>query len=316
MTARRVLLLGATGWVGRYLCAEFDRHGYEVVAVGRSPVAHVAGHEFRPFDLAAADDRDMDAFLRRAAAGVIVNATDAANATDGFDRTGAEFAHFHITVVRRLLHAVARLPVPARLVHLGSILEYGPLPAGTLTGESVCPRPVGSYARTRLAGSRIVLAGAHAGLVSAMVLRLVNVCGPHPSPATLPGKLLGQLRRAATDGAPVEVRIAAGHRDYVDVRDVARACRLAAQAPVSGQVVNIGSGTAVALRELVELFAAAAGLPPGVLRVRGADVTGLSPVPWIRADTRLAAGLLGWRPRISLAESVRDAWAAATAGPP
>lgn len=309
--APRVVLLGATGWVGRHLCEVFDQRGYHVVAVARSPAPHVTGHEFWPFDLAGADSGAMAVLLRHAGAEVVVNATDAANSTDGFARTDEEFAHFHITVVRRLVHAMATLPHPSRLVHLGSILEYGPLPPGQLTHEAVDPRPVGCYARTKLAGSQIVLDAARAGLIRGVVLRLVNVCGPHPSPATLPGKLLGQLRRAAADGGGVELNIAPDRRDFVDVRDVARACLLAAQASVTGQAVNIGSGTAVALRELVELFVAVAGLPPDAVRERADGVAGLSAASWIRADIRLAARLLAWRPRIGLAQSLRDAWEAA-----
>jgi NDP-hexose 4-ketoreductase len=307
---RNVVILGATGWVGRHLCELFDRRGYDVFAVARKPAPHVARHEFWPFDLAGADTETLTTLLRRARADVVVNATDAANATDGFSRTDEEFAHFHIRVVRRLVHAMADLPKPARLVHLGSILEYGPLPRGRLTHESVRPKPVGTYARTRLAGSRIVLAAARTGLVSGVVLRLVNVCGPYPSPATLPGKLLGLLRRAAVEGGQIELRIADASRDFVDVRDVARACLLAAEAPVTGQVINVGSGTAVALHELVELFVAAAGLPSATVRERTGDVAGLGGADWIKADIRLAAQLLSWRPRIGLSHSLRDTWEA------
>ena len=66
----------------------------------------------------------------------------------------------------------------------------------------------------------------------------------------------------------------------------------------------------MALHDLVELFAAAAGLPSATVRQRTGEVAGLGGADWIKADIRLAARLLSWRPRISLSQSLRDTWEA------
>jgi nucleoside-diphosphate-sugar epimerase len=147
-------------------------------------------------------------------------------------------------------------------------------------------------------------------MVSGVVLRLVNVCGPHPSPVTFPGKLLAQLRAAVASGGEVALRIAEDRRDFVDVRDVAEASFKAVESPVSGRVINIGSGVAVSMRDVVTLSLAAAGLPTTELKARYEPVPSLG-ANWVRADIRLAEELLAWRPRISLAQSLRDMWEAA-----
>jgi NDP-hexose 4-ketoreductase len=307
---RKVAVLGATGWVGRHLCDVFARHGYGVLAVARTFAPHVSRYEFRPLDLATADRETITEMLRASGVNVVINATDAANATDGFSRTEDEFVHFNVRVVERLLAAMAILPGDPRMVHLGSIHEYGPVADGVLMHESLQPNPVGTYARTRLAGSEAVLNAARAGMVSGVVLRLVNICGPHPSPATFPGKLLEQLRAAVASGDEVTLRIAHDKRDFVDVRDAADASFKAAESPVSGRVINIGSGVAVSMHDVVTFSLAAAGLPVTVLNARYEPVPSLG-TDWVQADIRLAEELLDWRPRISLPQSFQDMWKAA-----
>jgi nucleoside-diphosphate-sugar epimerase len=302
--APKVAVLGGTGWVGRHVCETFARRGYEVLVVARNPGPRAGRYRFAALDLAVAPPSAIADLLR---VDVVVNATDALNATDGWARTEDELRSFNVGLVRRLIAAITTLPGKPRLVHLGTIFEYGPVPGGTLIDESVPPKPVFSYNRTKLAGSTAVLDAARAGAISAVALRVVNVCGPHPSPATFPGKLLALVREAEASGNPAELSIADARRDFVDVRDVAEACLKAAESAVTGRAINIGTGEAVALREFVALFLAAAGLPPSTLTERAAPVASLG-TDWARADIRLAAGLLHWRPAISLPDSLRAMW--------
>ncbi|MFD9888467.1 NAD-dependent epimerase/dehydratase family protein [Amycolatopsis sp. NPDC059027] len=311
MTAGRAVVLGGTGWIGRHVCDVFARRGYEVLTVARNPASHVAAHRFHRLDVAAAPAGVLTELLRRARADVVINATDAANATDGWAHPEEALRRFNVGVVDRLVTAMARLPWRPRLVHLGTIFEYGPVPDGALMHEALEPAPVGAYARTKLAGSAAVLDATREDVIDGVVLRIVNVCGPHPSPAAFPGKLLALVRAAAATGGDVELAIADSRRDFVDVRDVAMACLLAAESAVTGRVVNIGSGVAVELREFVELFVTTAGLPPDVLKGRTGPVPSLG-TGWSRADIRLAAELLSWRPTVGLPESVRDTWEAAS----
>nr|AHA81992.1 Arm23 [uncultured bacterium] len=303
---RCVAVLGGTGWVGRHICATFARHGYRVVVLARNPVSGVCHDRFVPLDLADAPSAVTAGILRAESVDVVVNATDAANATDGWDRTEDHLIRANVGLVTRLLAAIAALPWQPRLVHLGTIHEYGPVDAGTAVAESAVPRPASAYARTKLAGSTAVLDAARAGLVDGMVLRAVNVCGPYPSPASLPGKLLTLLDEAARTGR-MRMSIAPARRDFVDVRDLAVAALKAAERPAVAGPVNIGSGVAVALRELVTLFVTGAGFPASIIEEEAASVRSLGG-DWIAADIRLAGELLDWTPRIPLDESLKAMW--------
>jgi nucleoside-diphosphate-sugar epimerase len=312
---RRVAVLGGTGWVGRHVCAAAAARGDDVLVVARRPAEHIRPYAFVPLDLAHASEGRIGALLRDHRIDTVVNATDALNATDGWSRTDEELQALNVALVHRLLAAMGALPRRSRIVHIGTLHEYGAVPAGTLIDESVLPRPGSAYARTRLAGSQAVLEAVRAGRVDGLVLRAANVCGPHPSPASFPGKLVDMLREALATGERMTVVLADARRDFVDVRDLADAVVRAVSSPATGRVLNIGSGEAVDMRTLVRLFVIEAGYPADLVDERPHDGAGLGGA-WTRVDVRLAGRLLGWRPRVPLADSLGDMWARATKDDP
>ena len=299
--SHRVALLGGTGWVGSHACAAFARRGYGVVAVARHPPAHTPAHRFHQCDLTAASTGAIAAMLRSERVDIVVNATDSTNTTDGWERTEKQHREVNVDLVARLLAAAGTLSWRVKLVHLGTIHEYGPVPPGTAIAESHAAHPATPYARSKLAGSQAVL---RASAVDGVVLRLVNLCGPHPSPDSFPGKLLRSVRAGETT-----VTIADAQRDFVDVRDVVEAVvRASAAAELRHRVVNIGSGVPVEIRALVRMFlteadATGVRILDGPVKSLGGD--------WTQADITLAGSLLGWRPRIPLPQSLRDMWLSA-----
>ena len=93
-----------------------------------------------------------------------------------------------------------------------------------------------------------------------------------------------------------------------DVKDVAKAFRLAMeQRRAAGQVINIGSGAATQVRELVQRLAHIAGFS-GEIRERASASPRSGELAWQSADVSRAASLLGWRPSQDLDAPLRDLW--------
>ncbi|GAA2248336.1 reductase [Streptomyces ruber] len=298
----RVVVLGATGSVGRQVCAAYAARGWDVHGVARRPAPHLTGVGFTALDLAAAVPERIAAVLGDPPADVVVNAAG------GWGDTEEEMTYSHLRLVRRLVEALGSVPHRPRLVHLGSVHEYGPVPAGTLLHEDLVPEPVTPYARIKLETSSAVLTAVRDGLLDAVVLRAANMSGPHPPQESFLAALMARVRTALADGGRLELSVADARRDYVDVRDVARAVVRAGQAPAAGGlVVNVGRGEAVPIGDLVGWLLEAAAFPEDrtdrrdlPVRSKGGD--------WTQLDVTRAWRLLDWTPRIGLRDSVHSMW--------
>ncbi|MFF0388440.1 NAD-dependent epimerase/dehydratase family protein [Kitasatospora sp. NPDC004615] len=302
---RRVAVLGATGFVGRRVCQALAAAGARVYGVARS-AAGAADFEPIPLDLAATSPERLAEVLRSTGADVVVNAAGAV-----WGVTDQQMAQANAELPERLVTAVGLLPGRPRVVHLGSVHEYGPGPWGVAIPESLPPAPVSSYGRTKLLGTEAVLAAARDRGLDGVVLRIVNVSGPGTPAGSLLGMIAGRLAEVARGGPgePLRLTPLRARRDFVDVRDVADAVVAAAVADapggLAGQVINIGRGEAVAVRRLVDRLIELSGLPltvaeePDTAPQRGA-------VDWQQVDIGKAARLLDWRPQRDLDTSLRD----------
>jgi nucleoside-diphosphate-sugar epimerase len=328
----RVLLLGADGFIGRHVAERLLADpAVQLTALGRDDDCDVR------FDLSEGSPGALSRFLEAIHPGVVINCAGAV-------RGGARDLVRHNTIaVATVCEALRRSRIGARLVQLGCAAEYGPAPSGSSTAEDAVPRPGGPYGVSKLAGTELVLGSG----LDAIVLRVFTPIGPGTPMGAPLGRLAEALRRAMTVGE-AELRLTglAVQRDFVDVRDVARAVHAAGLSAAQG-VVNIGAGRAVRMREVAVMMANLAGYN-GVLReldeppqhvVIGAQsrgghtvstgvahgpghgyppgqaptLTAPPPYPdgcgiWQQADVRTARDRLGWRSRIALEESLADVW--------
>jgi UDP-glucose 4-epimerase len=190
--------------------------------------------------------------------------------------------------------------------------------------------PLHPYAQTKLAVEQLLtaLTSSEPGW-RVSILRYFNPVGAHPSgrigedPRGIPNNLFPFLTQVAA-GRQVQLRIfgndyptpdGTGIRDYLHVMDLAEAHALALKQLLQGNsslpTLNLGTGRGLSVLEVVEGFEAATGLaiPRVMLPRRPGDVACLE------ASPELAATVLGWRTRRSLAEMCRDGWAWQSANP-
>ncbi|MFD5476383.1 NAD-dependent epimerase/dehydratase family protein [Streptomyces hawaiiensis] len=293
----RILVLGFTGYLGAHVVDGLRAlPGALVLGGGRSPAAHL------DVDLARVPPEQLAKTLASAAPDIVVNC---AGATGGDAVTLAEVN----TRGPAVLCAALRESAPAaRLVHLGSAAEYGPGVPGTPVTESAATRPVGPYGATKLAGTVAVITSG----LDAVVLRVGNPVGPGAPPSGLPGRIAALLREAGP-GPQAVLRLGdlSAHRDFVDVRDVARAAVLAATAPGPlPPVLNIGAGRAVPVRDLARGLADLAGFR-GRIEESTAGTAGSArsaQVSWQCSDITAAERALDWRPAHTLHDALTALW--------
>jgi nucleoside-diphosphate-sugar epimerase len=231
---------------------------------------------------------------------LVVNAAGAV-----WDVTDDQLVTGNVVVADRVVVAVATLPRPARLVHLGSVYEYGGHPDRPRLTEDLPPRPVSRYSQTKLIGTQLVMRAAAAGRVDAVVLRLTLASGPY---APRHGLLGGLARQLAERPDVLRLPPIHGTRDIVDARDVAGAVLCAAAAPQPPPVVNIGSGTGTRLTDAVELLIEISGCEAPIVRTPEPAVrrdAGIGDQP---LDIGLARRRLGWAPVRTLPDTLRALW--------
>ncbi|HEY3979611.1 MAG TPA: NAD-dependent epimerase/dehydratase family protein [Streptosporangiaceae bacterium] len=302
---RAIMIIGASGYLGRHVRDAAAAAGLDVSTAGRSPLPGSCEHSL--IDLATDSPAAVAATLSQQAPDVVVNC---AGATGGDVGT---LAAANVTGTATLVSALRRTGRSIRLVHLGSAAEYGPSEPGTAVAESDPARPAGAYGATKLAATRLVELGRVTGL-DAVVLRVFNPVGPGAPDTILPGRLVGELRRAAADGSDVRLGPLGAVRDFVDARDVADAAVAAAlAAALPAAVINVGSGTGVPVRTLVRELVAISGYDGSVTEgapaagdgTAGAGAGGTS---WQQADIGLARRDLDWEPRRELTAALADLW--------
>ena len=298
----RVAILGATGFIGRWVAEAVNRRGDQSLLLGRDVGALVSAYAGtggadggRRF--AAVDARDPETLrpqLDDFAPSLILNL--AGYGVDRGERDEETASLVNATLPRWLAEWAAESG--ARLVHVGSALEYG-----TATGdlcEDTVPAPTTLYGRTKLAGTDAVTeVGARAG-ARVMTARLFTVygLGEHA------GRLLPSIIEARQDGRSLPLTEGLQRRDFAYVEDVADGLLCLADAPTrAGEVVNLATGVLTTVREFAQIAAEVLGVASSQLQFGAVPVRAEEMAHEPVSIARLLA-LTGWRPEPSLASGL------------
>ncbi len=173
------------------------------------------------------------------------------------------------------------------------------------TPEHVVPVPSSPYALTKYDQELLCLMFGAAYSISTVALRLFNVYGPRQAlsnPYT--GVMAIFACRLLNGNVPLIYEDGAQMRDFVNVRDVAHAFRLALENPsVADCAINIGSGRAVTIDQVARTLA-------GVLdRDIEPQLEGKYRVGDVRhcfADISRARERLDYRPRVTFEEGIEE----------
>jgi dTDP-L-rhamnose 4-epimerase len=177
------------------------------------------------------------------------------------------------------------------------------------TAETKPLRPTSVYAITKRDHEELALALGAAYGIPSVALRFFNVYGPRQAlsnPYT--GVVAIFAGRLLNGRPPIVFEDGNQTRDFIDVRDIARACSLALEGPgADGEAVNIGTGRATSVREVSDVIARGIGteLEPEVVgQYRAGDIRHCF------ADTERARELLGFKAEIAFEDGMRDllAW--------
>lgn len=287
----RVLVSGANGFLGSHVVGSLKARGVKVIASARQP----SDQSSIPLDvtdrgavLAAFKHHQPTHVIHCAAYGVDQSLQD----------YGASFA-VNVTGTKNVLEAAKEYGC-RRLVHVGSCSEYAGQEAPIREDEP--QRPTNLYGISKAAGSLLALEfGATAGL-PVVVVRPFGLWGPGEASYRLVPQVVEACRlQQRLDLTPCDIV-----RDYTFVSDMAAWVASMALDPSipAGDVINLGSGKSVVLREFVLSIASLLGgtdlLDFGARPHRPNEQHSLVP------DIARLAMLLPNRPQTLLSDGVRQ----------
>jgi GDP-4-dehydro-6-deoxy-D-mannose reductase len=312
----RLLITGFSGFVSRHYLEYLDSQQaeIEVLGVGRNAPAFSFAHfkharcSFRRLDLL--DKDGVEQLVDDYRPTHVLHLASYSSVGFSWQNPVESFAN-NTNIFLTLLEQIRKLALPCRILSVGSSEEYGDADPARLPLSEDCPlRPLSPYAVARVAQemlSRVYVQGFGVDLV---MTRSFNHIGPHQRDVFVVPSIARQLTAIRYEGA--EPRLRTGDRtvvrDFVDVRDVASAYHLLLVRGRAGEVYNVCSGRGTSIGDLIGMMQHSLGseavleTDPKLVRPNDNRIV-------VGSNAKLASEL-GWRPQISLEQSIEDilAW--------
>ncbi len=254
----RVLVTGASGFIGRSVLKELQTRGLETISVSRTLREPVAGERQCVLSApsAAIEVRDL---LFSASPDVVMHLAGISSAPSYSELYGA-----NVVFAANLLDAALAMPNKPRVLVAGSAAEYGPVPAAHLpVREDFTCRPNTAYGASKLAQTSHALIAASRGL-PVVVARLFNPIGAGMPKSLALGSFAHQIAQMGTRGGILETGDLDAIRDFMDVHVAAKLLVELALMPNSAgsaEVVNICTGEGQRLLDLTQRLIGLAGVP-------------------------------------------------------
>jgi UDP-glucose 4-epimerase len=302
----RVLVTGASGFVGYAVATLLTQRGHDVIGLTRSATSTLPQHVERVHgDLS---NETLHATLENVE-GVCHLAARTRVRESRTDPLG--YWQTNVGGTLALLHAMNATGTQ-RLVLASTCGVYGDQTTQPIN-ESASTAPTSPYGTSKLAADNAAMDLADTGAIGAFSLRAFNIAGAlpgHPDPDET--RLVPRMMAVQRGTAPELVVNGDGDaiRDFVHVADMAEAFALALDAcePGAARVYNIGSGRPIRVRDVISMVEQVTGRP-----VARRHVPAAAEPQELLADSKAIHADLGWNPRRSdLREIIEDAWFAAT----
>lgn len=324
----KVLVTGGAGYIGSHTILELLRAGHEVFACDNycnsSPealrrVRRLANADFGEADVDIRDAGRLGEVMAEFSPAAVIHFAGL-KAVGASAKVPLEYYDNNVLGTLRLLEALDGVNC-RRIVFSSSATVYGE-PKYLPYDEAHPLNPANTYGRTKLVAEQVIAdwCAATPG-ASAALLRYFNPVGAHPSgeigedPNGIPDNLMPFIAQVAVGRRPhlnvfgndYDTRDGTGERDYIHVVDLARAHVAAIEfvRESSGcEAVNIGTGTALSVMDMVKGFEAASSRPIPVQFVERRD----GDLASYYADPAKARELLGWQAQFGLEEICGSTW--------
>ena len=292
-----LLVTGAGGFLGRYLCSHLAKD-YHVVGAALKDDEPVSGVEWKIVE----KGDGLARLVRDICPELVVHAAFVNRKPPDLNKQ--QYLDGILAVNLPLFETLAG--INGKLVLISSSAVYGKAEGRGLIDETCPLRPISLYGLGKVFQETVAQYCGRMGL-RISITRLFNLCGPGQKEGMVLPDWVGKAW-AVAKGKVLELQVKhrMGSRDFVDVRDAAKAIILIAGDFRSGEVFNVASGEAVSLLEISEELTRLCPVP---LNIKEAEPNpSESDVLIQRGSFEKIQSTYGWKPTIHWRQSLKDLW--------
>lgn len=302
----KALIIGAAGFVGKYLLAHLsETYPWQLYAT-KLPQEDIQFDHATILDLNILEKEEILQTLKQIQPDYIFHLAAQSSVALSWKKP-ALTVDINIKGCLNLLDAIREADLSPKILLIGSGEEYGHISSENIpVSEGTLPRPGNIYAATKVCQNMIGSIYAQAYHMNVMLVRAFNHIGPEQAPAFVVSDFCKQVAEIEKGNSEPVIRVGnlSAKRDFTDVRDVVRAYGLLIQHGQAGETYNIGSGHAIAIQELLDRILQ---LSNSNITVE-TDVNKLRPVdvPIIEADISKLQACISWKPEIPLDQTLLE----------
>jgi nucleoside-diphosphate-sugar epimerase len=303
---QRVVVLGASGFIGRWVSLALCELGANVHLVVRNK--GLAKRVFLEYDVHGeifeVDLRYDDAvrtLFQKIRPSITFNL--AGYGVDSSERDEEIAYQINANLIRILCESVSETQnlvwQGSQVVHVGSALEYGEI--GGHLSEHSNPNPTTLYGKSKLAGTISLTRYCQEIGVNGLTARLFTVYGPGEHS----NRLLPSLFKTLRTKNPLELTQGKQRRDFTYVEDVAEALLLLGLTRTDpGTIVNVATGKLTSVRHFTEAAAKILEIPRDMLKF-GALPTRQEEMRHSEVALNRLLQLISWIPPTAILEGIR-----------
>jgi UDP-glucose 4-epimerase len=330
MSTKKILLTGGAGYIASHTAVEFIQQGYEVVLIDDfsksdrtllNGLEKITNTKIRFFEGDCRDEKFLDELFDREKITSVIHFAAYKSVNESV-REPLLYYDNNLGSITTLLKSMKKFDVH-EFIFSSSCTVYGQPDVIQVDESAPFKKAESPYGATKQMCERVLedvtLANKNLKVIS---LRYFNPVGAHPSaligevPLGVPNNLvpyvtqtaIGLRQKLTVFGSDYNTPDGSCIRDFIHVVDLAQAHVMAAekisQMPTNNEAFNLGTGDGVTVLELVRKFIEITGVKLNfeVGPRREGDIEK------VYANPAKAKKLLGWQTKLSLEESLRDAW--------
>ena len=301
MIEKRALIVGINGFVGAYLERELAAHGYEVYGCDRVDNGKINNSFFQKIDITNFDSVYSLISLLKPTHILNLAAIISVGLSWEIPQTTV---NVNVCGTINILESVKRLGLTTKVLLIGSSEEYAP--SNEPVSESDELEAVNPYGISRIMIEEFAKIYSSRYGLNITCIRAFNHTGIGQLPVFVLSSFIEQVAKITLSKKPGAIKVGniAVYRDFSNVRDIVCAYRLIAECSEAISVINVGSGVAYKIEDLLGFIISLSDQPIEVVtekeRFRPADLT------YCCCDNRLLKEKTSWAPQFDIFDTLKE----------